>query len=105
MSPFAAPPAPGETFFQSPQAPAPNDTYFQPSPQTPFVDTHPTILQESSGGFPWLPVILVAVAVLALLAVAWIWLLRQPVTFFIPLPIIVILALGWFYFQGRKSAV
>ncbi|MBW4698633.1 MAG: FHA domain-containing protein [Aphanocapsa lilacina HA4352-LM1] len=114
------PPVPEETFFQSfaaPSAPsarpapaAPNaNSYVPPEQQTmlqtptPAIDSNPTLLQEPAQ-FPWLLVTLFALGVLALLAVIWVFLLRQSVAFFIPVPLALLLGLGWFFYQSRKAA-
>ncbi|BAC88373.1 FHA domain-containing protein [Gloeobacter violaceus] len=116
----SAPPVPEETFFQSfaaPSAPsarpapaAPNaNSYIPPEQQTmlqtpaPVIDSNPTLLQEPAQ-FPWLLVTLFALGVLALLAVIWVFLLRQSVAFFIPVPLVLLLGLGWFFYQSRKAA-
>ncbi|UFP95452.1 FHA domain-containing protein [Gloeobacter morelensis] len=116
----SAPPIPGETFFQpfaapsapsarpAPAAPKAN-SYIPPEQQTmlqtpaPVIDSNPTLLQEPAQ-FPWLLVILFALGVLALLAVIWVFLLRQSVAFFIPVPLVVLLGLGWFFYRSRKAA-
>ncbi len=77
----------GQTILQ---APAPTN------------DTDPTVLQEDNN-FPWLPFSLIGLAALVLLGVIWVFLLRQPIYFFLPLPIVLVLGLGAFFFWRRQA--